>query len=95
MDFLNAYNKPEIIVTLGLALVSLGYFTYRQIKFKRDQKKLYMWVKRNTNRKEFRTLKTIAGKNNFTLEEAEKLMSKDRRLRRGLGTEKDIWTIND
>lgn len=95
MNFTSDYLKPEIIVTIVIAFIPLLYFLFKQSKFIRDKKRLYKWVSENTKKREFRSIRTIASKNHMTIEYAEKVLSSHKKLRRGLGTDKDIWTTID
>lgn len=96
MDLFKNYTTPEIILTLlvSVAIPTL-IFGFQYVKLVMEKKKLYNWVKRNTTKREFRSIRTIASKNNMTIEHAEKILSSHKKLRRGLGTEKDIWALNE
>jgi len=96
MDLFKDYSTPEIIVTIVVSVaIPALIFIFKYVKLVIERKKLYNWVKRNTTKREFRSIRTIASKNNITIEHAEKVLSSHKKLRRGLGTEKDIWTLNE
>jgi len=95
MNLISDYLKPEIIVPVVIAFISLLYFLFKKSIVIRDKRRLYKWVSENTNKREFRSIKTIASKNHMTIDYAEKVLSSHKKLRRGLGTDKDIWTTSD
>jgi hypothetical protein len=96
MEFLKQFWIPTVITSVFIGMgIPLVKHVAKRFRFNRDSRRVYNWVKNNTTRREYRTIKTIAGKNNLTIEYAEKLLSSNKKLRRGLGTDRDIWTLNE